>query len=1113
MKVNLNKRLLLFLAVFMVLVLIPTSFAADAADGDVVGIDDDSAIDTISESAVSDDVSSDNGDSAVSAINDDIISADGDDEGDEGDDVEPDDNIYVDASAAAGGNGSKEKPFQTVSQAYNNATDGKTIVINPGTYTIGTSNARMTVNKNLTFTGVGEVKFKAASGNGFINIDRYATHVAFNNIQFVDSRLTTGTLITTYHEMFYVTFTSTSTQHDIKINNCVIKNITASSIIGRETSWSSYDVINATLNGSILMNNTFNSNMFTVTRGTVNNNFWGSNSKPTGLGNAVTINNWIVVRADITDEEKTIGNTYPVSLELKSYNGTEDSELEDNFQEFDLTLSAVVNAIEPNFVKISENKAAFDYVVAEGGAETISYVNGRNTVPLLTFTIPKVLFEIEKINEGEKLRLSIHASKSTSNVTVRVDDKDYVIPLTDGEAVEEIETNLVPGTYTVTVFIRNNPEASKVIEIDYRNVEFAFDITDTEINKQASIKIIPSIESFKEDIIVFVNDKKYTATKAEDYTIVTDPLAAGYYNVIALFYGDAYHNEASNTTSFNVAKLTTEIAITLPPSIKIGDDVEVAITSYDGADIKVTVNGEEKTLTDGKLTIPNVAAGTYVITATVDETAVQEGATKTESFNLFKDDASITASGTNAVAGEPSTVTVTVTDALTGDEITAGTVIVKVNEMEYGIDLSKGNTVQVIINAAGTYDVTARFLGNDAFKEAETTEAAQITITDPEKVDPVINIPTDIVAGEDATIEIDIPGATGSISVIVDGVETSIPLEDGKASITLDKLSSGDHSVVVLYDGDGNIAGVHTAAVISVPAADVGNKTKIDIPTDIKAGEDTPINIDIPGATGNVSVIVDGKETVIPLVDGKASYTLSNMSEGDHSFVLIYPGDGTIGPIHSATSFNVAPSENGTDNKTGARTNTTISSKALTISTYVKAVNGKNTRYFTVTLKDEAGNALANKTIQFVFNGKITKVTTDKNGKAKVLIGTATKGTYYMTASFLGDDDYNACVATQKVKINPQKTKIVAKKKTFKRSKKVKKYTVTLKAANGKAIKGKKIVLTINKKKYTKKTNKKGKAVFKLKKLSRKKTYKAKIKFAGDNYFKKSSKTVKIKIK
>ena len=84
-----------------------------------------------------------------------------------------------------------------------------------------------------------------------------------------------------------------------------------------------------------------------------------------------------------------------------------------------------------------------------------------------------------------------------------------------------------------------------------------------------------------------------------------------------------------------------------------------------------------------------------------------------------------------------------------------------------------------------------------------------------------------------------------------------------------------------------------------------------------------------------------------------------------------------------------------------------------------------------------------------------------------------------------GDLNYGAVSRTVKITINKEKTKLAAKNIKFKKAKKFKKYPVTLKA-NGKAIKSVKITLKIKGKTYNAKTNKKGKAVFKIKNLKKK---------------------------
>ena len=91
-------------------------------------------------------------------------------------------------------------------------------------------------------------------------------------------------------------------------------------------------------------------------------------------------------------------------------------------------------------------------------------------------------------------------------------------------------------------------------------------------------------------------------------------------------------------------------------------------------------------------------------------------------------------------------------------------------------------------------------------------------------------------------------------------------------------------------------------------------------------------------------------------------------------------------------------------------------------------------------------------------------------------------------------------------------SKITAKKATFKKSKKVKKYTITLKSGKS-PIKKVKVFLKVKGKTYKATTNSKGKATFKITKLTKKGTFKAKITFKGNKNYKSAGKTIKIKVK
>ena len=171
-----------------------------------------------------------------------------------------------------------------------------------------------------------------------------------------------------------------------------------------------------------------------------------------------------------------------------------------------------------------------------------------------------------------------------------------------------------------------------------------------------------------------------------------------------------------------------------------------------------------------------------------------------------------------------------------------------------------------------------------------------------------------------------------------------------------------------------------------------------------------------------------------------------------------------------------------------------------------------------ITLKDEKGEALSGEEVTVDLNGTKT-YTTDENGQVKIATGSLVPNTYNVKISFAGNDYYLGSDATAKVTVKKATPKITASAKTFTFEDKTKKYTVTLKDNKGNALKNTKVTLKVNGKTYTATTNSKGVATFKLsditkgKKLTKKATYNAVISFAGDKYYNKVTKNVKLSVK
>ena len=165
-----------------------------------------------------------------------------------------------------------------------------------------------------------------------------------------------------------------------------------------------------------------------------------------------------------------------------------------------------------------------------------------------------------------------------------------------------------------------------------------------------------------------------------------------------------------------------------------------------------------------------------------------------------------------------------------------------------------------------------------------------------------------------------------------------------------------------------------------------------------------------------------------------------------------------------------------------------------------------------VTLKDGSGKAIANKKITATVNGKTYAATTNSKGVVTIKLKLNAVKTYNLLLKFAGDSYYTGSSKTVKVKVTKTRTKLTVPKKTYKKSKKVKKLIATLKDQFGKAVKSKKLTFIVNKKKYVAKTNKKGVATVKVK-ISKKKTYKFTVKFAGDKTYVAVKKTGKVRIK
>ena len=470
-----------------------------------------------------------------------------------------------------------------------------------------------------------------------------------------------------------------------------------------------------------------------------------------------------------------------------------------------------------------------------------------------------------------------------------------------------------------------------------------------------------------------------------------------------------------------------------------------------------------------------------------------------------------------------------------------GTVTVKGNENaiiqnaivstgDYAVDLgtTKDNNVTDNILYA------KEFVGDNSVKFVEDKNN---TVKDNYPIDPVLVVEAaNIKVGENATINVSFAqDITADVEVIVNGKKYSVPVSEGKGQLNVSDLEAGDYTVGATYDGA--VLYIPTEKSTTFTVEKEVSQASINI-SDVKLGEDANVTVSIPGATGNVSVIIDGIDNVIPLDEnGTASYTIPAMTAGDHSVVVIYTGDDTHAATYKATqvSIEVSPTEftnitiagdlkvsavlvddegnpvanavidyaiNGVANSTvtgadgsfviagenGAviniayagsddllATNTSITlanvapvvvqvearfnitNNAITIYGYaVDKKAGEQGIAYATTLLDADGNPISGAFIQFGLNSKIYNRTTNENGTFDPYhLNMVRAGVYTMAFYFAGNENYTSAFAIVAVNLEKKPITIKASAKTFKASAKTKKYTVTLSTIVGSSADGK----------------------------------------------------------
>ena len=535
---------------------------------------------------------------------------------------------------------------------------------------------------------------------------------------------------------------------------------------------------------------------------------------------------------------------------------------------------------------------------------------------------------------------------------------------------------------------------NNVVENNYpRSSDLIFNITseepgkiliDVTIDKKATGNIAVVVDGDKYDVAIVNGSAKLTLSD----------LPAGVYYIEAKYNGNSIVTESYNSTKFTIDLIDSSIAVEAK-DIKCGEEAVITATVTNGATGTVTffVNGKTYVvdITDSVATlkIADLTTGDCPVFAYYNGDKYYKTSYNSTTFNVAKLASTTTVNVSDIKVGEDAVISIAV------PEITSGVVSVTVGDAIYNVAVVDGKGSLTLSGlASGSYDVVAKFNGDDKYLASE--DSAKFNVT---KLASTIDIAVDnIKVGEDAVIGVALPeDATGEVIISVNGKNYTVMTKYGMASVTISDLANGTYSVDAFYNGDDIYAPIKNSTAFTVSKVSDYNMT-VDI-ADIIKGENATITVSVPeDGTGNVIVTINGTDYKGTVVNGTAKVIIPGLDEGTYKVVTFYTGDNKYDSM--IVNGTIIVNKN---------TKTT-----LTMDNLVKYFNGP--QKLMAKLVDGFGNPIANATVYFTINGKVYARITDENGTASIAIRLL-PGEYKASALFNGTKDHDKATANATVTV------------------------------------------------------------------------------------------------
>ena len=469
-------------------------------------------------------------------------------------------------------------------------------------------------------------------------------------------------------------------------------------------------------------------------------------------------------------------------------------------------------------------------------------------------------------------------------------------------------------------------------------------------------------------------------------TCTTNALTVGVHSVTGHYNGSANYVTGTSpvlTETVNQGSTTTIVGSSLNPSVS-GQSVTYTATVTVVAPAAGTATGTVD-FEDGGVAIAGCAAKvltaagtatcsfTYPGTGTHSITEIYSGnpdfagsisPTLTQAVNQALTSTAVASSVNPSVAGQPLTMTASVSVIAPGNGTPTGTVMFQ----DGGVTIT-GCAAQAVsaagtavcaasLAAAGGHPITAVYGGDSNFSGSTSpilietvTQGATATVVT-SSVDPSVSGQTLIYT---AIVTATAPAAgtpTGTVT-FMDGATTvsgcvAQPMVGGVAPCTSMYAGVGGHAITAVYNGDGNFTS-STSPILTQTVNQGATSTLVTSSADPSvSGQDVTYTATVTalapasGTPSGTASFMDGATTIggciaQPLIGGVATCSVAYPGVGSHAITAVYSGDlnfaGSTSPIFTQT---VTPAS--TSTSLASSVNPSVTGQSVTVTATVSVV-------------------------------------------------------------------------------------------------------------------------------------------------------------------------------